>query len=431
MRRICLAYLMGGVLSVLSAGSTAWGAVPVLLMDKQLREQRVYLKGVKGGEIVYLDAQRRLYKRSIDKFVRLEEVSELELDIPVDVGVIEFVDGQRIRGKISVGEAADEGGFYWECMIGDRWEKIEQGSAFEQAVGVTQAGGKIEQGYRERIAVNLDEVRRITFGGMPNEIVVGTEDVLVMKNGEMVKGFVIEAKGDVLRFQLEDADEAIEIGMGQVRAISLMNQVIEGDRGEYVVNMKDGSRYFADGLWMSDEVLGMQISLTGQGEREVEVPLGMVDEIDVLRSGYRLMYLSEMDVAVEEPTVVFGKSYRHEIGKRLMKLHAPLSLRFDLPRGVVKLGGVVELDEDEEVPQLAGWADMNVVFRGLGYEKKYRLNKDAKRHEVEVDLEGKREVFVELDEGLNGPVLDRMRLLDAKLLIKVMREDTTRTGMVE
>ncbi|WP_145072813.1 hypothetical protein [Poriferisphaera corsica] len=400
-------------------------------MDKQLREQRVYLKGVNDGEIVYLDAQRRLYKRSIDKFVRLEEVSERELEIPVDVGVIEFVDGQRIRGKISVGDATDEGGFYWECMIGDRWEKQAEISAFEQAVGVNQREQDVEEGYRERIAVNLDEVRRITFGGEPNEIVVGAEDVLVMKNGELIRGFVIEAKGDVFRFQMEDAEEAMDVGIGQVRAISLMNQVMEGDRGEYVVNMKDGGRFYANSLRMSDKVVGMEISLTGQGERSVEVPLEMVGEIDVLKSGFRLAYLSEMDVVVEEPSVVFGKSYRHEISQRVMKLHAPLSLRFDLPRGVVRLGGIVELDEDEDVPQLAGWADMNVVFRGNGYEKKYRLNGEARRHDIEVNLEGKREVFVELDEGLNGPVLDRMRLLDAKLLIRVRREDTTRTGMME
>ena len=392
-------------------------AMPAILMDKQLSQSKVYLKAIKDRSVYYYDKQGRIHKQSIDQFVHIQSTVKKSMYIPEGVGIIEFVDGQQVLGKLSEYKGKIKEGFYWECYIGGKWDNSKRVGKLDKSKPTIS---DFHLGVIKKIPVSLNEVSRISFTGKLFTEKSDEVDIIKLRNGEVVRGYLMDIVDQSFEFQLADQELTIKIAFDQVEAINLISSQVENKQYEYAVLLNDGSRVLASGISINDDLMTMTLCLTGQGTDEITIPVGAVKEISNLSSGYRLQYLAKMDCQIDEPSVVFGKSYRLKISKHDILMHAPLKLRYQLPDGAVKMSALVEMDQQDNLPQLSKWADMNLILRKVKLKKAYpfHLNSKNEKHEFTIDLIGERELVVELDPGINGPVLDRMIMRNAVLLIK-------------
>ena len=389
---------------------------PVILLDKHLNQNKAYLNAIKDGKVYYYDKQRRMHDQSIDQFVHIYSVNIEEAYIPSDIGIIEFVDGQQILGKLSEYQHHSEDGFLWECYIGGEWVKKND----YRLGNDLQSDSEYRYGMIKKIPVSLNEVSRMSFTGKLFDNRSEEHDLIKLRNGEIIRGYLMNVEEDHFLFQLADQELTIKIDIDQVEALNLLNAHSQSKSYAYSVLLNDGSKVLANYLSISQDKMKLGLSLTGQGTEKVEMPIGVVKEINNLSSGYRLQYLAKMDYEIGEPSVVFGKSYRLQFLDCDIQMHAPMTLRYRLPEGAVKMSGVVEMDEQDDLPQLSKWADMNLILRKMRLGKSYRfhLNHENPKHEFTIDLLGEKELVIELDPGMNGPVLDRMIMRDAVLLVK-------------
>lgn len=90
-------------------------------------------------------------------------------------------------------------------------------------------------------------------------------------------------------------------------------------------------------------------------------------------------------------------------------LNSPVTVSFDLPRGATRFVVMAELDVGVDIPERA-WADMELVIRnGCQVRVRYRINALMPSAVINLPLRDTR-LTIELDSGISGPVMDRLRL---------------------
>ena len=381
--------------------------MPIELTDTNLQTQQVYLQSFTQEHLTYIDAQQRMIRRPITNFVHISQLKNDEISVPEDVGIIEFVDGQRIRGKFVNDIQTVDGNFYWDCIVGNIWDDA----------------GIQSNVYRRTIKVNLDEIKQITFAKTINETKNVTEDIIRFSNDETATGFVINIKDNKIDFQISGHETPIVIPTGKIHAIILMNMSKNVQGSAYLVRLKDGTRLRTENIELNNNHLELAVNLTGQEQQSIRLNPLVISEIDILKSGYELMYLENQELISDPQRNVFGKAYSVDYKQRILRLHAPAELSYQLPDGAVKLIATAELDEVDSLPQLAEWADMNLHLYTNENHNQYHLNFKQKIHHINLPLLGAKKLEIKLDQGLNGPVLDRLKFMDAKLLVQIKREN--------
>jgi hypothetical protein len=101
-----------------------------------------------------------------------------------------------------------------------------------------------------------------------------------------------------------------------------------------------------------------------------------------------------------------------------LQLRAPVTLQWELPSGARRLTAVITLARDPQVPPAArAWADCRAVLR-LDDQVlvEQRLWSQQTSVPLNVPLRGK-VLTLELDPGVNGPVMDRVTLEAAAVLV--------------
>jgi hypothetical protein len=127
---------------------------------------------------------------------------------------------------------------------------------------------------------------------------------------------------------------------------------------------------------------------------------------------HRMIPLGDLPFKVVSGGTVFGVDYPPVPRGDGIALHAPIAVRFDLPERVHRFAATASLDHDS-----LDWADMILIISdGRGELFKQRLN--AQTPEVRINAEPRdRTLTVELDEGAQGPIRDRLGLQRAEVLI--------------
>ena len=382
---------------------SASGLTPATLLTRDLERREVNLTGLSGGTVSYFGEDRTLTREPVGTFVRLTldaEASSPDVDSPPEqtaaTGLVELVDGQRLTGRYA---GPRRGG---EALA---WEHPVLGT----------------------VEVALDDLRRLVpdrAAASPAVPEPGDTpaDLVRLTNGDTLGGFVV-AIDDASVTLAPDAGGEVTLPLDRVASLSLSNPAaMPADAADLVV-LRDGSRLRVMELLITGDALRFDPVLAGGGGDgdTVELPLGDVERVDFAASGVRLVDLTDRPMEVISGGEALGLTLPPRVERDGLHLHAPVTVRFELPPGARRMAMTATLDLPEGLPpERAAWADVAVrVEPPGGAGDDVRLDAAERHGDLSVALPpDAASVDINVDPGRHGPVLDRVRLHDAVLLVE-------------
>jgi hypothetical protein len=388
-----------------------WGSARALvaaeLLTPELQRQPIRLAGLAGGQLNYFDEDRRLVQRPAGQFVRLvlqpgpPDAVAAPVDGPPPMR-IDLVDGQRFVGRW-VGAARDG-----EAIV------------FEHArVG--------------RLTLPLDSVRSLARdpGGGPGRRFVETTagaDRVTLANGDTVEGFVIAVDRETLTLLPDGAEQSIDLPTPQIASLTLANPLDPGGDGGDLVALLDGSRLRVDDLSIAGETATLTPRLA-DALVPIDLPLAELQRIDFGAAGLRLVNLVDRPRRVTAGGEAWGLNLPPRVDRAELLLHAPLTLEVELPDGAQRFAAGAELDLPPDLPaDRRGWADL-VLWIDPDLDdaepstdapaRRFHLTAGRPTARINLSLGDTQTVLtVRLDPAGNGPILDRLRLTEAVLLVE-------------
>ena len=306
-------YALVGLLLAITPRSHA--ATPAVLVGPGLDSEPVTVVGLREGELSYFDAERRLRREPVSSFVQLRGIEGGEVvgakpqavggdvtdaAVPVRMGVLELVDGQRVVGSLTgpgaeadadAGEAGDAGDVL-------RWRHAVLGE----------------------VSVPLERVAAMTLSGDGDEPDAGgaATDRVMLVNGDAIDGFVegvTPGAVSVIPGGIESGNAAVSLPLERVAAVRLANPADDPPAGADLVHLDDSSRVLGRKLVIQDEHLKLTPTIAPQANaaefpdaegRRVSLPLAGVQRIDFTGSGTRLIDLTRQPSEVAAGGEVFG-----------------------------------------------------------------------------------------------------------------------------
>jgi len=374
------------------------GATPVVLVGPELNRREVYLQAVRGREIQYFAAvDRRLVTESLAGYLRIEvkqakatRTASVSTEARATRSWVELTDGQRLAGQL-IGGSQDGKRLLWRhSLLGE-------------------------------VELTLEQVRLIDLGAHQIERALGVEaagDVVVLRNGDVLQGFLDALTGERLVLQLEDGPkEPVVLTLDRVAAIRLANPRTAWGGAGHRIRLTDGTRMLARGFVTAGDELVFEPVLAGS-TRTVELPLARVASVDLKYGPMRLVPLSELKMVVDRVPVVFTLKMPPYVEGERIHLHAPGTVHFELPDGARRWAGRVALDRQATLGDAAGWSDCEVIVRGDGRVlAQQHLSAEHPAASINVPVDGIN-LEVELQAGANGPVLDRVVIEQGVVLVE-------------
>ncbi|MCE9589991.1 MAG: hypothetical protein K8S99_05650 [Planctomycetes bacterium] len=375
------------------AAPLASAATSVALTGLDLQPRSVTLQGMDDREIGLFDASRKYATLPLDTVLVLTMLdtagAPVKPDNPLngaEPSVAELIDGQRLVGSLI--DADDQG------------QSVVWSSPLLPNVNVS---------------VSLEKLSGLTLHGEPKEIEAGAADRVVLMNGDSVTGFVNRVFARSLQVQVEGAKEPVSLPLERVRAVRFAaagRRTGDGHR----VTLRDGSVLLTPTLSVSDDRLTIKPGLLGG--KDVTLDLVKVARIDVATPKGRLVDLATLAHETTSGGEVFGVAMPPTFRPGAVRMHAPVAVAFDLPRGAARFAARAELDgADVDPARLAAWADTQLIATEDGKEiGRWRLNGAAASAQINIPVTGRR-LTLELDPAHNGPVLDRVILIEPVVLV--------------
>lgn len=400
--------LIVGCAAVLLAASMARGLTPAVLVGPDLVAERISINSLRDGLLSYFDARRDLRRQPLAQFVQLRAIGAGGEALRGSSGqpLIDLVDGRRLVGSWS-GASPDGEAILWR----------------HRALG--------------QLTVPLEEVRAVTLSGEPPlPGADSTVDMVTLANGDQIRGHLSVVEERALDFVAEGGGEPISVPLDRVASLVLNNPRGavgawgQPPRGQNVVWLADGSRLFVTRIEIDGERVNLEVSLLDQAPRRVAMSIDQIERIDFTASGWWLVDLVDLPFQVLDGGEVFYLPMPPRVEGRTLWMHAPVRVVYALPDSVVQFSATAELAVDDQVPtKQLDWADFELIVRGGGSESeaegesgggqwRHRIHAGQRRVEVNVPVAAS-SLTIELDPGVNGPILDRLRLRDAVLLIRL------------
>lgn len=360
---------------------------PATLVDLELREHAVHLTSLRDGRISFFDATRRLRSDPVGDYLQLRGLPDGTAPGPAagesaEPGVLQLTDGTRLIGRLA--SIRDDG----QSL---QWTHPQLGT----------------------LDVSLDDLAAVALDGRPMFGPPPAADRVVLLNGDGLSGFLER----LVALRVADDDALIELAIDRVARLITSNPRTRAS--EHGLWLADGSRLWAQSLTIESDAVRAQVRLPGAGLRDAGPwPLSAVERIDLAGSGYVLAPMVDLPWRLSAGGEVFGVSWSPRVEGQTLRLHAPVTLRVEAPPGSARLAFTAALDLDDASPAVRHWADCELLCRSAdGVEQRIRLDARSPRAAVNLPVvEGP--IWIELLAGAGGPVLDRVVLEDAVLLVR-------------
>jgi hypothetical protein len=390
-RAAALAIAAFGVWAILHLGAIASAVTPVTLVGPDLQPKRIHLTSVRDGRIGYFDENRALRNAALSDFVQLRgfpappatdpAVTEDGVEPP---GMIELIDGTRLTGRLS-GVAEDGQSLQWT----------------HDALGT--------------IDVTLDALAALALREALGRVEQPASDQAVLINGDVIVGFMER----LVALRVEGAADPIEAPLDRLAKVVTTNprHAPALDR----VQFEDGTRLAVRSFSANADELRLEAvwpeGVKGQTGATVW-PLHAVRRVDLAQAGLELVTLADLPMRVVAGGSVFGVPWPPRAIDDVLHLHAPVTIEIELPSGASRVAAAVELALDDVPAHARGWADcfVNVSTAG-GAAHQVHLHAASPRGTINVPVSGTT-LTIEIDAGAHGPLLDRVRLTDAIVLVR-------------
>ena len=414
-----------GVLAWLSFPAHAHDAVEAVLYGPTLKPEPIVLLELDGDRerIVYLDEAGTRHEAGFDQAVRLTFPVQTVADAE-SMPALATTDGQRIVGRSGeayVRATGDQDSLRWRGVDGMR-----------------------------PIEVSLDDLAWVVYQPeyAPRPAAPPVDDVLLLPNGEQLTGFVETLGAISLGFVIGDAPAAVQIDTPRIAGLYMSNTRVTDVPPGVWVTMRSGSRWRGELGQLEGRVafyspLMMPVAEESEGGEQSEgaggapawnpLRLGSADRpeedwavvsrIDLPSAGRRLVPLSSLPMSVVSGGEVFGvPTPPRQSASGALSLHAPVAVAFDLPAGARRIVMTVALEIGDDIPEdRYAWAGCEVVIHQGGAElARFEIDAEHPQHSINLPLDAdaaEGDVVVMIEEGVNGPVLDRIKLRDAEVLI--------------
>jgi hypothetical protein len=384
------------------------GGWTICTRDLQLRdtlieranERELTLMNAYGiRSVLPMDQVLFVVKSEATEELNAEEVVGVPLLEPSPVRLISLVDGQSIRGNILDSEIVEQVAISLiagSSMYGDAFIQLDQ------------------------LLSIRDHLRPAAQSG---ETLV--DDVVVMRNGDRVSGF-IESIGSQIEVAVDD--RLIELDLDRVERV-------------YVANDPDP----VDGIYMrftDDEIIRalgfdfasrspIQVSidpsslgLDNTGSTDWRFDPGMLEAFWVDEVNQRVLALSDITPSTIEPTgqrvwtpapEVINLDASHE-ALRTIDFSSPARVSYPMPEGATRFACSIEAP-------IQVWTDcvVRIFAERDGRARQVfeqRLNPDSQAAGVNVELpRGTDTLIVEIDPGEHGPIQDRVLMHRPRVLV--------------
>lgn len=397
-----------------AAPAAAQDAVEALLYGPTLEPVPIVLIAIDSetSRVEYLDAEGERHTAGFDQVVRLSFPVEASAEEPPGPRLA-TTDGQVIVGRAGqglVGVAGSSDVLRWRDADGMR-----------------------------AVEVSLDDLAWVTLlPGMEPPAVQPTDDVLLLPTGESLVGFVDAVEVGGVAFVIGETDTALTIEPTRVAGLWIANPMRAAPEPAVVLTTRSGSRWrgalgrsggaAAFSTPMTQPVSGAEGLPVWQPVRLGEADHAgedwpVVTRLDLPWAGRRLLPMADLPMEVVDGGAYFGVPAPPECrAGGAIALHAPITAAFDLPAAARRVVMTLELDRSDDLPEERyAWAGCVAVVR-LGATELARVTIDAEQdtHRLNLALPsatGGRALTLALEEGVNGPVLDRVLLRDAEVLV--------------
>ncbi|MEM9064484.1 MAG: hypothetical protein AAGB51_03225 [Planctomycetota bacterium] len=391
----------------LAAASAAVADVPRLLISPDLTERLVRLTAIDGDLVEYETETGLLRREPASGVLALLEPDGARIVRPEPEGawLIELTDGQRLFGAPGEGDGRPDA-VAWESRL----------------VGMTY--------------IDLDRIDRIerlgTFGqGNPAE--AGSDDLVVLTNGDVVQGFLLAFGPDGT--ELDAGGAELVLPLERVASVDLATP--ESGPSGVVLRLADGSVVAAQSLSPSSAAgvaPGLEVSAAPFGTVSESVSneadpfrAALADIRSVVFDAAALRPLSSVEPEQESPvgdrrwtppmdTVGADTS---PIGAGDLVIPGPMEIRWRLPEDASRIAF------DAELANVGPWAACDlVVLLADGPETvtelaRLELSEQTPRGRINEELGGAglRRLVIRLEPGRFGPIRDRVILRRPLLLI--------------
>ncbi len=390
-RSRCVIAHVGVVASaLLILANSASAQTDAELIGSDLDIQRIKITSLHDQTLSYFDQQRILQSKPIREFVQLRSVNGVDQIITLPYPSISLVDGQVLTGEW-LGAVVDGTGLRWRHeVLGD----------FE---------------------VSLDEVKQIVWNNPPLQNAVSQEqggDTITLNNGDHLTGFVTSLSKQGVELIPASSTQPVTIPYARIASLALANPDQQPQAFTYRLTLIDGTKIFGEDLNFSGDEFSWLATPPGQSPRSVQVMVEEVARIEFGASGYRLIDLTTIPMQQLKPTNVFGLDIPARVIGQTIHAHAPAKLVFDLPSGSNRLIANAQLAGHQQTDRDSEWADFHMIVLNDEIEiGRYHLNDQNPLTHINLPISGAKLVF-RLESGVNGPILDRLLLRDAVILLK-------------
>lgn len=282
---------------------------------------------------------------------------------------------------------------------------------------------RLAMGYGQRmVSFSLDDLLSFAIVGTPLNSDTN-DDKLFLSTGETLVGFVDAINKDNISFVIGEADDPIQIPIDRLLGFTIANksEPVKPEKGMARVMLRDGSLLLLRDTQLklaTATLVGTQ--MLGPDSPTHRLPISEVKYIEPMSEGQAIRPLTEFPMSLVSGGEVFGVSMPPKyLPDGSINLHAPTVIGFDLPKGAVRLTLQAGLRLDESIPpsrrELAG-CELVIMSDGKAISK-HELKPGEPPVRVNIPL-APGTLELQIKPGVNGPVLDRVRITDAELLIQ-------------
>lgn len=373
-------------------------ANPAVLLGPDLEPQRITFRGLAADGVRIADRFGETKTLPAEQVLRLSFTPSAKSERVKDAATVRLADGQVLVGRW-VGPGEDDASI---------------------RLALSAVGKELD--------VSLDDVLSVTLRDGVEPPRAEDDDIVLLATGETLSGFIEAVNVGSIDFIVGDADEPIELPLERVHGFAIANtpRPIQPDADQRLarVTLGDGSSY----VLKSPETAGSSspgaLRLTGLSVLPlavpvVSLPMQQVTRIEPLAADRTLSPLAGFDYTVAEGGEVFGVPMPpRPTPDGALKLHAPVALDYDLPDGASRVAFSIGLVLGDEVaPSHRALAGCElVVYDGEQVIERSELLPDTPSRRINLPLKSA-DLRIELKPGVNGPVLDRVLLSEAELLV--------------
>jgi hypothetical protein len=268
------------------------------------------------------------------------------------------------------------------------------------------------------MAVSLDRVKALHFAPITFHNNQATGDQVQLANGDQLAGFLLGINTTHLQLELSEQKTTTKLPLDQVTAIRLANPPVTQQTPRQRLYFVDGTVLLCNEVQMTRDA----ILITGTDwQSQTKLPQREIARIDLASKHHQLMPLTHQPHKLLSGAQAFGVDFPPSLTDQAIVLHAPTTIRFELPKGATRFGTDALIDwQSTDPPRARSWTDFTLsIFIDGKSVVQQQFNTKTPHQRINLPIpSGSTTLTLEILPGVNGPVMDRLRLAEPVLLIE-------------